>query len=67
MQTVINNLNKLNSRNKAILIFTFDFYTLYTNIPHNQVKSATRKESSSDSVPMFVTKKIIGITRSGAI
>ena len=34
---VIDKLNKINSRNKAKSITTYDFSTLYTNIPHNDL------------------------------
>ena len=33
-QTVIDSISKINLRNKAISISTFDFSTLYTYIPH---------------------------------
>ena len=38
-ETVIDPINKVNSRNKAISIFVFDFSNLYTNIPHHKLKS----------------------------
>ena len=38
-QSVIDTINKLNSRNKAISISIFDFSTLYTNMPHHRLKS----------------------------
>ena len=38
-QPAINAINKLNSRNRAGSISTFDFSTLYTNIPHHKLKS----------------------------
>ena len=31
-------MNKLNSRSKAISISTFDFFTLYSNSPHDKLK-----------------------------
>ena len=34
---VIDNIKKLNKRNKANSITCFDFSTLYTNIPHNKL------------------------------
>ena len=42
-QTVTDALNKINSRNKAISIFTFDFITLYTNIQYCKLKSVMRE------------------------
>ena len=36
-EPVINQINKLNERNKAETITTFDFSTLYTKIPHNKL------------------------------
>ena len=34
-QSVIDTMNKLNSRSKTISISTFDFSTPYSNIPHD--------------------------------
>ena len=34
---VIDSINKLNKRNKACRVSTFDFSTLYTKIPHNKL------------------------------
>ena len=64
-QTVIERTNKLNSRNKAILISMFDFFSLCTNIPHRKLKSVMGELinfyfSSGD-------REFIGITRHGAI
>ena len=42
-QTVTDARNKINSTNKAISIFTFDFFTLYTNIQHHKLKSVMRE------------------------
>ena len=39
IQTAIDTINKVNSRNSAILISTFDFSSLYINIPHHKLKS----------------------------
>ena len=36
---IIQTIKKLNSRNKAKSISTFDFSTMYTKIPHNKLKS----------------------------
>jgi hypothetical protein len=36
---VIEALNKLSDRNKAKTVATYDFSTLYTNIPHDKLKS----------------------------
>ena len=36
-------INKLNKRNKAISISTFDFSTLYTKLPHNQLLKVLHK------------------------
>ena len=36
---VITALKKLNSRNRALRVSTFDFSTLYTNIPHAELKN----------------------------
>ena len=36
---VINSINSLNKRNKASSVSTFDFSTLYTNIPHDKLLS----------------------------
>ena len=40
-QRVIDTISKLNSRNKVISIFYFDFFTLYTNILDCKLKSVT--------------------------
>ena len=34
---VINNIKKLNKRHKALSVSSFDFSTLYTNIPHDKL------------------------------
>ena len=39
----IDKINKLNWRNKAISISTYNFSILYTNIPHHKVKSVRRE------------------------
>ena len=36
---IIDCINKLNNKSQAKNIFTFDFATLYTNIPHNKLFS----------------------------
>ena len=36
---VIHNINNLNKKNKAYSVSTFDFSTLYTNIPHGKLMS----------------------------
>ena len=36
-------MQKLNNRKKAFSIATFDFFTLYTNIPHNILKNVMRE------------------------
>ena len=36
---VINSINNLNKRNRALSLTTFDFSTLYTNIPHDKLLS----------------------------
>ena len=41
--SVIKNINKLNTRNRAKSITTFDFSTLYTSIPHDKLKNALRE------------------------
>ena len=33
----------LSSRNKALPIAIYDFFTFYTNIPHNKLKNVSRK------------------------
>ena len=38
-QAVIDAIKKLNNRNKALSIATYDFFTLSTNIPHNELKN----------------------------
>ena len=38
-QAVLQAIDKINSRNKAVSITTFDFSTLYTNISHHKLKS----------------------------
>lgn len=40
-QTIIDTINKLKSKHKTISISTPDFYTLYTNISHQKLKSVT--------------------------
>ena len=42
-RSIINKINKLNSRNKAISIFTFDIFTLYMNIPYHNLKSGMKE------------------------
>ena len=39
IQTAIDTINKVNSRHSAILISTFDFSSLFINIPHHKLKS----------------------------
>ena len=39
VQTAIDTINKVNSKNSAILISAFDFSSLYINIPHSKLKS----------------------------
>ena len=39
IQIAIDTINKVNSRNSAILISTFDFSSLFINIPHHKLKS----------------------------
>ena len=41
-ESVIDIINKLNARNKAISVSTFEFFTLYTNIPHHKLKPLMR-------------------------
>ena len=36
-KTITDAINKLNERNKANYISTFDFTTLYTKLPHNKL------------------------------
>ena len=55
--------SKLNS-GKAILISTFNFSTLYTNIPHHELKSVMGKFINYCNVD---DKESIGITKNGAI
>ena len=40
---VINAIKQLNDRKKAYSISTFDFATLYTNIPHGKLKNVLRE------------------------
>ena len=58
---LINRINKINKRNRAKSIMTFDFSTLYTKIPHNLLLEALNeiiefafKGGTSDAV--YVTK-----------
>jgi len=37
---VVDRINKINSKKKAVSIRTFDFSTLYTKIPHDLLKKA---------------------------
>ena len=41
-ESVIDIINILNARNRAISVSTFEFSTLYTNIPHHKLKSLMR-------------------------
>ena len=62
-QTFVTLINKVNSRNKAISISTFDFSTLYTNIRHWNLKSVT-----GDLINFSFNsrdKEFIGVTRFG--
>ena len=40
---VIKSIDKLNKRNKAISISTFDFSTLYTKIPHDKLSHVLKE------------------------
>ena len=64
-QSVIDTLNKWNSRNNTISVSKFDFSTLYINIPHHKLKSGVAELinfcfNGGD-------KEFIGVTRYGVI
>ena len=54
---------KRESRNKALLIATYDFSTFYTNVSHNKLKNVMR-----DLISFFEDgeKQVILVTKFGA-
>ena len=64
IKPVIDAIRKLNKRNKAVSIATFDFSTLYTKIPHQKLISVLH--SIIDFCFKGGTCEFIAITRFGA-
>lgn len=62
-QPVTDALSKLNVRNKALSIPTYDFCTHYINMPHNKLKHVMRKLTSFVSMMVKTVLTKFGATQ----